>query len=103
MARPLRLPVTCCVVMLLGLSSPVFALAAGVEDLSDQWLPRSDGARWTYSWSDSSYAPRPRTEQYRLQNRARTLFRIRWDEIGAGRYALPMRGTMDFRQPRPVS
>ena len=82
--------------LLVLLPSP--ARAASVDDLSDQWLPRSDGASWTYSWHDTAYSPRRHTETYRVQNRNRTLFRIRWDEIGAGLYALPARGTMDFRQ-----
>jgi hypothetical protein len=84
-------------VLLLALL-PARALAADVDDVSDQWLPRSDGASWTYSWHDTAYAPTRHTEQYKVQNRNRTLFRIRWDEVGAGQYALPSRGTMDFRQ-----
>lgn len=97
MVRPRRILAAGSVLLLLALV-PAPARAAVVDDVSDQWLPRSDGARWTYSWHDTAYSPRRRTEQYRISNRNRTLFRIRWDEVGSGAYVLPSRGTMDFRQ-----
>jgi hypothetical protein len=73
------------------------AVAAGPDDVSDQWLPRSDGAEWTYAWSNSTYSPTPRTERYRLQARSGTAFRLRWDEIGADAFDLPSAGLMDFQ------
>jgi hypothetical protein len=74
------------------------ARAAGVDDLADQWLPRSTGAEWTYTWSNSAYSPAPRTERYRLQARSGTSFRLRWDEPNAGTYDTPSTGIMDFQQ-----
>jgi hypothetical protein len=80
------------------LAVPGSALAADPSDLSDQWLPRSDGAQWVYEWSNSDYSPTPRREQYTVQSRAGTAFRLRWQELGAGPYDAPNQGTMDFRQ-----
>ena len=74
------------------------AAAAGVDDLADQWLPRSTGAEWTYTWSDSAYSPTPRTERYRLQARSGTSFRLRWEEPNAGAFDVPSSGVMDFQQ-----
>jgi hypothetical protein len=45
---------------------PGSAAAAGLDDLADQWLPRSDGAEWTYSWSNSTYSPTPSGQLRRL-------------------------------------
>ena len=73
------------------------ALAQGLEDPSDQWLPRSDGAEWTYAWSNSGYSPAAKTERYRLQARVGTTFRLRWDQIGAPSTESPAAGTMDFQ------
>src|SRR5690349_3849561 len=73
------------------------ARAQGLEDPVDQWLPRSDGAEWTYTWSNSGYSPAPKTELYRLQARAGLTFRVRWDQIGAQPQEAPSAGTMDFQ------
>jgi hypothetical protein len=83
-----------CLLLLL----PGTASAQSVDDLSNQWLPRSDGARWVYVWSNSDYSPTPRREQYTIQSRAGTAFRLRWQELGAGPYDAPNTGTIDFRQ-----
>ena len=85
-------------VLCLFLLLPPSALGQGVEDLSDQWLPRSDGARWVYQWSNSDYSPTARREQYTIQSRAGTAFRLRWQALDAGAYDAPNTGTMDFRQ-----
>ncbi len=77
---------------------PATALAQDLDDLGDQWLPRSDGARWVYQWANSDYSPTPRREQYTIQSRAGTAFRLRWQELGAGPYDAPNAGTIDFRQ-----
>jgi len=92
-------PVACAAALLLALflAAQPAAAAAGVDDVADQWLPRSDGAEWTYSWSNSAYSPTPRTERYRLQARSGTTFRIRWQETGAGPYDLPGAGALDFQ------
>ena len=54
--------------------------------------------RWVYQWSNSDYSPTPRREQYTIQSRAGTAFRLRWQELGAGPYDAPNAGTIDFRQ-----
>ena len=77
---------------------PPSAFGQDVDDLSDQWLPRSDGARWVYQLTNSDYAPTARREQYTIQSRAGTAFRLRWQELDAGPYDAPNTGTMDFRQ-----
>jgi hypothetical protein len=74
------------------------ASAAGLDDVADQWLPRSDGAEWTYSWSNSAYSPTPRTERYRLQARVGTSYRLRWDEVNPPAFEVPSAGTIDFQQ-----
>jgi hypothetical protein len=71
--------------------------ASGLDDPADQWLPRSDGAEWVYRWSNSRYSPAPRTEHYRMESRANTAFRLRWDEIGAPPSEVPSAGTIDFQ------
>lgn len=73
------------------------ATAQDLEDPAAQWLPRSDGASWTYTWSNSTYSPAPRTEQYTLQARVDTTFRVRWQEVGAPPQGIPSAGTMDFQ------
>lgn len=78
-------------------SCPVPAGAQGLEDPADQWLPRSDGASWTYSWSNSTYSPAARTEQFGLQARLDTTFRLRWQEPNASAQTVPSAGTMDFQ------
>src|SRR4051812_35425372 len=82
----------------LCLSLLLSATAVAADDLSDQWLPRSDGAEWLYEWSNSDYSPTPRRELYKVQSRAGTAFRIRWEEQGAGTYDTPSAGTMDFQE-----
>jgi hypothetical protein len=73
------------------------AMGQGIEDPADQWLPRSDGALWTYAWSNSGYSPAAKTERYSLQARVGTTFRLRWQQIGAGPQETPSAGTMDFQ------
>ena len=84
---------TCLLVLVL----PAAAAAAGVDSPTDQWLPRSDGAEWTYQWSNSDYAPTPHKERFRVVSRSGTSFRLRWEEIETGPYETPSQGTMDFR------
>ena len=73
----LRTPMARIAVVLLSggvlASLPVSASAQALEDPADQWLPRSDGASWTYAWSNSAYSPAARTEQYGLQARVGTI------------------------------
>lgn len=70
---------------------------ADLRDPADQWLPRSDGAKWTYEWSDSEYSPTPRVENIEIQRRSGTAFRLSWQEVAQGEYDQPGRGTIDFR------
>jgi hypothetical protein len=79
------------------LAAPASALAAGLDDEADQWLPRSSGAEWVYAWSNSGYSPTPRVERYRVQSRRSTAFRLRWDEIRESDYDVPATGTIDFQ------
>jgi hypothetical protein len=76
---------------------PCAAAGQSLEDPSDQWLPRSDGAEWTYAWSNNGYSPAARTERYWLQARVGATFRIRWQELGARPQDAPSAGTMDFQ------
>ena len=96
--RMLRTPMAGIAVALLALGvGPGAAGAQGLDDPANQWLPRSDGASWTYVWSNSTYSPAPRYEQYTLQARVGTTFRLRWQEPAAPPQAIPSTGTMDFQ------
>jgi hypothetical protein len=80
------------------LAVPATAAAApGLDDTSDQWLPRADGAEWVYSWSNSDYSPNPRLERYRVQARSATSFRLRWDEFDLGPFDTAATGTIDYK------
>ena len=76
---------------------PAAAHAGPLDDPADQWLPRSDGATWVYSWSNSTYQPAPRKEQYTVTARAGTSFRLRWDELDPPATDTPSAGTIDFQ------
>lgn len=82
-----------------ALCMPATATAAGTADLADQWLPRTDGASWTYAWSNSEFAPRT-LERYTLDQRESTSFRLSWTTEGLGNpeNAVRAAGQMDFRQ-----
>jgi hypothetical protein len=83
---------------LLLLALPGAASAAGdLDDLSDQWLPRSDGAEWTYAWSNSDHQPVRRKERFVVQSRSGTAFRLRWNEVDPPPNEQAQSGTMDFR------
>jgi len=86
-----------CVVAVLAVGPAGAAGQAPADDAADQWLPRSTGAEWTYSWSNSAYSPRPRTERYRLLARNGRAFRLRWDETNAPPSTTPSTGTLDFQ------
>jgi hypothetical protein len=66
------------------LAIPASASAAGLNDPVDQWLPSSDGATWTYQWSDSVYAPTPTKEEYKFASRRGTSFNLSWTTEGQG-------------------
>lgn len=76
---------------------PAAASAADLTDPAAQWLPSTDGAQWTYAWSDSTYSPTPRQELVRVVARDGTAFRLGWQEIGLGPGDTAAFGTMDFK------
>jgi hypothetical protein len=86
-------------VLLVLLAGPAPAAAApgGLDDTSDQWLPRADGAEWVYSWSNSDYSPTPRKERYVVQARSGTSFRLKWDEFDLGPFDTAASGTIDYK------
>ena len=85
--------------LLLGLALPAVASAAAdLDNVSDQWLPRSDGATWGYAWSNSAYQPNPRHERYTLTGRSGRTFRLSWDEENPPPGENRSQGTMDFGQ-----
>jgi hypothetical protein len=78
-------------------AAPAAASAADLNDPVAQWLPSSDGAEWTYAWSDSAYSPAPRQEQFRVTSRSGSSFRLSWKEVGLGPGETPAVGLADFR------
>jgi hypothetical protein len=80
-----------------SLSAPGAALAA-TDDPLDTWLPSTDGATWSYRWSNSAYSPQPRTEEVSVTSRAGELFRLSWKETGLPPGETPGQGLVDFRR-----
>jgi hypothetical protein len=76
---------------------PAAASAADLTDPAAQWLPSSDGAQWTYAWSNSTYSPSPRQELVRLTARTGTAFRLSWQEVNLGPGDTAAFGSMDFK------
>src|SRR5690349_1495583 len=76
---------------------PAAASAGPLDDPAEQWLPRTDGATWTYSWSNPTYQPAPRVEKYTLAARAGTSFRLRWEEASPPPTDTASAGTIDFQ------
>lgn len=74
------------------------ARAADLDDVGDQWLPRSDGATWTYAWSNTAYQPDARRERYTLAGRSGRSFRLSWSEIDPPPGETPSQGTLDLQQ-----
>jgi hypothetical protein len=93
LARRVLVP-ACALTALLALAAPVGA--AGLDDASDQWLPRSDGTEWVYQWSNSSYSSTPRRELYRVEGRRGTSFSLRWEEPDPPAGMAPSAGKIDF-------
>jgi hypothetical protein len=86
---------------LLALALPAAASAdTGLSDTVNQWLPSSDGASWTYTWSDATYAPQPTTEKYTLDSRTGTSFRVKWttSNLGNGDGTQSSDGIMEFNR-----
>lgn len=77
---------------------PATAAAVDLEDPGAQWLPRSDGAQWTYAWSNSAYLPAPLREQYDVTARTGTAFRVSWQTVGQAASESPGAGFADYRQ-----
>jgi hypothetical protein len=62
---------------------------------ADDWLPHSDGATWSYSWSDSAYATTPITENVTVKSQAGATFVLAWT---TGDPATPdSQGTVSFQ------
>src|SRR3954470_20473936 len=82
--------------LLLAFAGP--AWAGPLDDTADQWLPSSDGATWTYVWSDNTYAPTPTRERYTLLSRAGQAFRLGWttDDLGNADGTVSSQGTIDY-------
>ena len=82
-------------VLLLAAATP--AAASPLDDPADQWLPRSDGAEWTYQWTNSEFAPAAQVERYAVTGRSATAFRVRWTQLNPGPSEPAAGGTMDFK------
>ena len=80
-----------------SLSGTAYA-AADLDDVTNQWLPRSDGATWTYSWDNSTYQPTARREVYSLSARSNRSFRLNWTELDTPPGETTSQGQMDFQQ-----
>src|SRR5258705_6562447 len=84
----------------LCLAAPGSASAASLEDPFNQWLPDSDAASWTYSWTDSEYAKEPTKELYTVSGRSGAAFRLTWttDGLGNSDQAQTTSGSVDYRR-----
>ncbi len=84
--------------LVLALASP--AAGANLADPVHQWLPSSDGASWTWDWSDSQYAPTTTRERYTLSERKGTLFRLTWSTDGLANPdgSVASQGLVDYRR-----
>src|SRR3954454_15258640 len=51
---------------------------AVVYDPANQWLPTSEGATWTYEWTDASYSPTPTKEKYTIDSAKASAFTLAW-------------------------
>jgi hypothetical protein len=82
------------------LALPAAALAAGLDDPLNQWLPSPDDASWTYDWTDNTYAPANTREQYTFATRDGTAFRLFWtsDDQGNGPDAVSTQGIVDYNR-----
>lgn len=88
-----RLLAALCVVVL-----PASASGASLTDPADQWLPSSDGATWTFEWSNSGHAPQRTRERYTLLARNGAAFRLAWTttDLGNGEGTVSSDGTVDY-------
>jgi hypothetical protein len=76
------------------------AAGSSLSDTVNQWFPSSDGATWTYQWSDDTYAPAPTTEKYTMVKRTSTAFTLDWTtaDLGNGDDAQSGQGEMGFNR-----
>lgn len=74
------------------------AVAAGLDDTVDQWLPSSDNADWVYGWVNSTYSPTQRREHFTVQARSGSTFRLRWDELEPPPDQTPSSGFVDYQR-----
>ena len=83
-----------------ALLAPAQSFAASLEDPFNQWMPDSDAATWTYSWTDSQYAKTPTKEQYVVTGRSGASFRLAWttDGLDNADGAQSSSGTIDYKR-----
>src|SRR3954454_19347025 len=94
-------PLSCFLAALVSLALfSASAFAASLEDPFNQWLPDSDAASWTYSWTDSQYATTPTKEQYTVVGRSGSAFRLGWttDGLGNGDGTQGANGSIDYKR-----
>lgn len=82
------------------LALPALAAAAPLSDNDNQWVPSSDGATWTYSWSNDAYAKTATREKYTLDSRTGTAFKLNWttEDQGNQEGHVPAAGEIDFNR-----
>src|SRR4051794_29374185 len=95
-----RLASRLCAAFILLVCIPGSASAVSLEDPFNQWLPDSDAATWTYSWTDSEYAQTPTREQYVVTGRTGPSFRLAWssDGVGNGDGSQSTSGSVDYKR-----
>ena len=79
------------------LALPGTAVAAGLDDTLDQWLPSTDSADWVYAWSNSAYSPTARAEHFTVKSRSGALFRLGWEEVNPPADETPSSGIIDYQ------
>lgn len=80
------------------LAMPAQAMGAVPDDPAVAWLPSTDTAEWTYSWSNSAHSPTPRQERFTVASRSGTSFQLKWEEPEPPAETPPSSGTMDFQR-----
>ena len=91
--------ITSCLLLLalFSLAAPTGAVAAGLDDPLDQWLPSASDARWDWQWTESERQKTPMRERYVVASSSGPSFRIRWEELPDEPY-FQHSGAIDFRR-----
>lgn len=76
------------------------ALALAPVAGAGSWLPHAADATWTYTWSDSVYAPTPTTEKVTVKSADGAAFALAWTTEGLGNPggAVASAGTISFQE-----